>query len=35
MVNGAAACLLVALPFILRKLAGSRTEEAGADYTPE
>lgn len=34
-VNGAAVCLLVALPFILGKLAGSGTEEAGADYTPE
>jgi hypothetical protein len=33
--NLATVCLLVALPFILRKFAGSRTEEAGADYTPE
>jgi hypothetical protein len=34
-VNCATVCLLVALPFVLRKVARSRAEEAGANYTPE
>jgi hypothetical protein len=33
LVNGASVCLLLALPFILRKVAESRAEQAGNDYT--